>query len=83
MSTIRLVCKDGYLYYPDDVLDQFGEPGPIVLCVYDTGECDTIKWPRYNERNLRSALYGDREGGIFGDHTQIELPNGRQFSIDS
>lgn len=74
--SIQLVVKDGTLYYPDSVIDWSGEPGPIVLCVYPEGDCDTIQWPNPNLKNLAAALFDDREMGQFEDGEEIQLPNG-------
>lgn len=78
---IQLEAKDGTLYYPANVVDAYGDPSPIVLCVYDAGDCDTIKWPKPNSANLRRALFDGREQGYL-DGPSVLLPNGKEFSID-
>lgn len=81
MTTIRLISKNGELFYPETVLDQYGEPSPIVLCVYPQGDCDSISWPRPNMKNLQRALFNDRECGLFDDADVIELPNGEAVGL--
>ena len=83
MNTLTLVDKEGDLYFPDTVvpypdmpIDNHNAPGPIVLCVYKEGDCDTIEWPNVNIKNLARALYDAREMGYFDDDTVILLPNG-------
>jgi len=73
---IKLVSKGGSLYYPPEVKDGFGDPGPIVLLVYPEGDCDTIRWPRPNMKNLRNALLDDLETGLLNDGDMVFLPNG-------
>ena len=75
MTTIRLIAKDGRLFYPDTVKDQYGDPGPILLCIYDEGDCDAIEWPNPNRANLKRTLFDNREEGFFGDDDFIELPD--------
>lgn len=64
---IQLQDKDGTLYYSDEIVD-------------DAGDCDTIVWPDYDEKNLRRALFDDRETGLF-DCDVVLLPNGIHFEI--
>lgn len=76
MADIHLVSRDGCLYYPETVVNEFGDAGPIVLCIHDAGDCDTIKWPRPHMTHLGSALFDDREGGLIGLQDNVFLPNG-------
>jgi hypothetical protein len=80
-NVIRLVERDGDLYYPDTVKDSYGESGPILVYVYPAGDCDTIHWPKPHMNNLRNVLYDDRECGYFEDNDVIELPDGTVVSF--
>jgi hypothetical protein len=78
MSDVKLVNKNGTLYYPESVVPEFGEPGPILLRIYDAGDCDTIRWPLRNKdrENLKVALFDDRERGLVKDGDRVLLPTG-------
>mgnify|MGYP000860910550 CR=1 FL=1 len=76
MADIQLVNRDGYLYYPDNIVNDFGDAGPIVVCVHDAGDCDTIKWPRPHMTNLMRALFDDRETGLTDLEGNALLPHG-------
>ncbi len=85
---IQLICEDGYLYTPrsamsDPLLLAHYRENPILIKIYDEGDCDTIKWPDYDAKNLRSALYDARETGcITGYPTSVLLPDGTVFEIE-
>ena len=70
-GSIQLVAIDGDLHYPI----QLGVKQRILLCVYPEGDCDTIKWPNPDMKNLASALFDDRECGFIGD-VEVLLPDG-------
>ena len=78
-KSITLVGVQGSLYFPPEIKDQFGEPSPIVLCIYPEGDCDTINWPKPNMKNLERALYDNNEMGIIPADTEVLLPNGKKF----
>jgi len=61
--------------WPDD-------KNQLLVCHYDAGDCDTIKWPNPNKENLRSALFDAREMGLIPDEPYVELPDGKLFGID-
>ncbi len=82
MKWIKLVACYDSLRYPDEVLNQYGEGGMAIVYVYPEGDCDGIKWPKPNMKKLRSALYDDRETGLFNDDDIILLPNGERVNID-
>jgi hypothetical protein len=79
----KLIAKNGTLYYPETVLDHFGEPSPIVLVIYPEGDCDFIPWPMNGKWNaeLASALYDAYESGVISERS-VELPDGSVFDID-
>lgn len=85
---IQLICEGSCLYTPRSAI---AEPGlleiysgnPILMRLYDEGDCDTIKWPDYSAESLRAALYDDRETGtIPADTKSVLLPDGKEFAID-
>jgi hypothetical protein len=90
MNITKLVEHQGDLYYADDdecvhpdcplCRMMAGMPRRIVLCVYDAGDCDTIKWPNPNVANLRRALFDDRECGQWAG-TAVILPDGTVFEV--
>lgn len=84
MATIQLVNKDGDLYYPSSVVNEYDDRDIIILRIYDAGDCDTIHWPfiEKDEENLRRALFDDREMGYHDDGDVILLPDGKVFEID-
>lgn len=85
---IQLLCERGCLYTPraalkDPILLAHYSENPILLHIYDAGDCDTIKWPDYNAESLRAALYAARETGCLPADTQgVLLPDGKEFVID-
>lgn len=72
---LKLVAKDGKLYFPQEVKDSFGNVGPILICVYDQGDCDLIEWPDYNLANLICVLFDERECGTI-NCDEVMLPDG-------
>jgi len=70
----KLIVKDGELYLPGGCTE-------LLLCVYPEGDCDAIKWPQYNEDNLRSALFDARETGEIPLDSRVLLPNGEEFKF--
>lgn len=80
MAEIKLVAKDGTLYFPDSVICAYGDPGPILLYVYPEGDCDTVEWPRPSIKVLDGALFSAREQGLINHDDIIVLPNGKQHS---
>ena len=81
LRIIQLIAKDKTLYYPETVVDALGKPSPIVLCIYDAGDCDTICWPHPNLENLKRALFDDRECGVFDDIDVILLPDNTEINF--
>lgn len=78
-ADVKLVAKGESLFFPDSVRDNYGEPGPILLCRYDEGDCDTINWPDPNEDNLRSVLFDAVEMGYIHETDRVLLPDGKHF----
>ena len=76
---VQLVVEHGELYYPGaEQRDPWSvRPGASVpvLCVYDEGDCDCIKWPNPNRDSLHRALFDDRERGLINDE-EVLLPDG-------
>ena len=84
MTTIQLQAKDGCLYYPETMKDWRGKSAPIIVCVYDAGDCDTISWPmkKGEDKNLQRALFDDRESmDDFPLDAEVLLPNGVRFDF--
>ena len=85
---ISLICEDGCLHTPksvitDPLLIEHFTDNPILIRIYDAGDCDTIKWPNPNIENLRIALYDCRETGVLPhDIVSVILPDGTEFLID-
>lgn len=79
---MKLIENHTMLYIPD---------GPVLLCMYGAGDCDTIPWPFPEgsaywtkekwEGCLRSALFDAREMGEIPDEPTVELPDGTIFTI--
>jgi hypothetical protein len=86
-NQVRLLCEDGQLCIPRDAVeDEFilkhMTGNPLLLCVYDAGDCDTVRWPNPNPDTLRAALYRAREVGLVAGYPDIVLlPDGSAFSI--
>lgn len=78
-TEVTLVAKDGTLYFPDEVLGALGNPGPIVMVVYDEGDADSFSWPSLSPgiKKLRSALYDAAMTGDISEKTIVKLPNGK------
>lgn len=80
--TTKLNAQGGKLHADNDIL----------VCVYDTGDCDTIPFPFPKlsgywtkekwENALRRALFDARETGQIEDRSSVELPDGTMFNID-
>lgn len=77
---IQLEAIDGVLYYPPEIKDPYDGDRVIVLCVYDAGDCDTVRWPRPSLKNLRRALFDDTETGTLPprEEVTVRLPNGKR-----
>ena len=59
------------------------QPGVVLLRRYDGGDADTIRWPKPNEENLKSALFDAREMGLLPPFAEeVVLPDGTPFEID-
>lgn len=88
MKQIKLIVEGGRLYTAhadivDKLMKDYYKDNVILIKQYDAGDYDTIKFPKPNEENLRSALYDARETGVIpGDTTEVELPDGTIFQID-
>ncbi len=95
VTPIKLIVKDGRLFV--SLLDYLKEHCPsdyemyskaatddmvILIRGYDAGDCDTIRWPKPNEENLRAALFDAREQGLIPDLPTVILPDGSEFKID-
>jgi hypothetical protein len=95
-KVIQLVAEDGRLctafadladdtlrsYYREVREGRVIEAPVLLLCRYDAGDCDTIRWPRPQVKRLRSALFDARETGQIPDVRTVLLPNGTIFTID-
>ncbi len=88
VTVVKLTVEAGMLHTPnsaivDKLQKEWAEGKDSLLCERDeTGDPFTAKWPRPNEKNLRTLLYGAREMGLIPHVTEVELPNGRMFQID-
>ena len=98
MNSIRLVDRDGKLYFPSGGSLPYPAslaPSPdapsILVRVYGAGDCDTIPWPLVSDYRstaslryrLAIALYDERETNeFFPADAQIELPDGTPFDFD-
>jgi hypothetical protein len=66
---LKAIGRD--LYYPN---------GDIIVCRYPEGDCDTIRWPKPNIKNLMAALFDDRECGDWdGSIDDVLLPDGTRL----
>jgi hypothetical protein len=85
LPTIQLIAKNKTLYIPlhaataQALKDYQLKEDIILLCVYPSGDCDTIKWPKMKEANLVTALYAARETGLLPDIHSVLLPDGREL----
>jgi hypothetical protein len=76
LPPLQLFAIDGDLYYPPDLArDWRPDDRLIVLCIYPEGDCDSIRWPNPDRKNLHRALFDDRERGIIRDQ-EVLLPDG-------
>jgi hypothetical protein len=85
--TIKLIAADGALYTPieavnDENVRRIYSSNPVLLYFHPSGEVDTIRWPKFDEERLRSALYDARETGTIPNCSEVILPNGETFKID-
>jgi len=83
---MKLIAEGGLLYYDRTQLHDeqqrqwFPDSNPILLVIYDAGDCDTIHWPDPNKDHLRRALYDGRECGYTGPRdTEVTLPDDTTF----
>lgn len=91
MKILRLLNRDGTLYFPHGGCGEREDSPSLLLRRYDAGDVDTIPWPMYSdfatkadlEHRLASALYDERECNPFFEfNAVIELPDGTVFEFD-
>ena len=95
VAPIKILVKDGRLFVslhdyqkdhcPSDfeMYSKMFTDGLVILTrTYDGGDCDTIRWPKPNEENLKAALFDAREQGFIPDLPTVILPDGSEFKID-
>lgn len=96
-KVIQLIPKDGALYFPYGGFDYDAsgfDPVPskpsMLLCRYDTGDCDKVPWPLVSDfvstdelkARLARALYDEREcNEFFPTDAAIALPDGNIFNF--
>lgn len=88
----RLINHAGRLYtaFEDIVcarLKQYFEipgvnPDPVLFFYHPGGDMDTIRFPDYDAKHLRRALFDARETGQIDDVPMVLLPDGTEFLID-
>jgi len=102
MNTFTLTAQHGRLHFPHGGDDWTGE-GPtrrdcpelpsLLICRYDSGDCDTCPWPMESafataaqlRERLALALYDERESNGCWPNTPdvvILLPDGTRFDAD-
>lgn len=90
-TTVRLIVKDGHLYFPFGGVDanfcRSREVPSMLFRSYPAGDVDLIPWPFKkpdHAHRLAAALYDEREcNDYFPVNAVIELPDGVPFHFDN
>jgi hypothetical protein len=102
MTTFTLIAKNNSLYFPHggddwaaagDVRRDCLELPSLLICRYDSGDCDTCPWPMESQfataaelrERLARALYDERESNPHWPNKPdvvILLPDGTPFDLD-